>query len=73
MPERTQREEDTMPYLMYVALQEDDKISVLAIDHQTGKLTPQGEIAVPGGPFTLAISPDRNFLYGYVSISYNNL
>jgi len=52
-----------MPYFMYVALQEDDKISVLAIDHQTGKLTPQDEIAVPGGPFTLAISPDRNFLY----------
>lgn len=52
-----------MPYYMYVALQEDDKISVLTIDPQTGKLTPQVEVSVPGGPFTLAISPDRKFLY----------
>jgi 6-phosphogluconolactonase len=52
-----------MPYYMYVALQEDDQISVLTIDPQTGKLTPQVEVSVPGGPFTLAISPDRQFLY----------
>src|SRR5207249_2363672 len=52
-----------MPYYMYVALQEDDKIAVLTIDPETGTLTPQGEVAVPGGPFTLAISPDRKFLY----------
>ena len=31
-----------MPYLMYVALQEDDKISILEIDPQTGKLTQSG-------------------------------
>ena len=52
-----------MPYYMYVALQADDKISVLTIDPHTGTLTPQGEVSVPGGPFTLAISPDRKFLY----------
>ncbi len=52
-----------MPYYMYVALQEDDKIAVFTIDPQTGTLTPQGEVSVPGGPFTLAISPDRKFLY----------
>jgi len=52
-----------MTYYMYVALQEDDKISVLTIHPQTGKLTPQAEVSVPGGPFTLAISPDRKFLY----------
>ena len=52
-----------MPYYMYVALQEDDKISVFTIDPQTGRLTPQVDVPVPGGPFTLAISPDRNFLY----------
>ncbi len=52
-----------MPYYMYVALQADEKISVLTIDPQTGTLTPQGEVSVPGGPFTLAISPDRKFLY----------
>ena len=52
-----------MPYYMYVALQADEKIAVLTIDPHTGTLTPQGEVAVPGGPFTLAISPDRKFLY----------
>ena len=35
-----QRKEETMPYYMYVALQEDDKIAVFTIDPQTGKLTP---------------------------------
>ena len=52
-----------MPYYMYVALQEDNKIAVLTIDAHTGTLTPQGEVPVPGGPFTLALSPDRKFLY----------
>ena len=52
-----------MPFYMYVALQADDKISVLAIDPLTGKLMPQAEVSVPGGPFTMAISPDRKFLY----------
>ncbi len=52
-----------MAYYVYVALQGDDKISVFTIDPQTGKLTPQVEVSVPGGPFTLAISPDRKFLY----------
>src|SRR6266849_6406830 len=62
-PDRTQRQEDSMPYYMYVALQADEKIAVLTIDPQTGTLTPQVEVSVPGGPFTLAISPDRKFLY----------
>src|SRR5256885_17242940 len=48
---------------MYVALQEDATIAVLTIDPHTGRLTPQGEAAIPGGPFTLAISPDRKYLY----------
>ena len=52
-----------MPYYMYVALQEDDKILVRTIEPQTGKLTPQAEVSIPGGPFTMAISPDRKFLY----------
>ena len=52
-----------MPYYMYVALAGDDKISVLTIDSHSGKLTPQAEVSVPGGPFTMAISPDRRFLY----------
>ncbi len=52
-----------MPYYMYVALQEDNKISVFTIDPQTGSLTPQVDVPVPGGPFNLAISPDRRSLY----------
>ena len=52
-----------MAYYMYVALQEDNKILVQTIEPQTGKLTPQAEVSVPGGPFTMAISPNRNFLY----------
>ena len=52
-----------MPFFMYVALQGDNKISVLTIDPKKGKLTPQVEVSVPGGPFTMAISPDRKFLY----------
>src|SRR5262249_58421733 len=59
----TQRKEAEMPYYMYVALKEDNKIAVLTIDPHTGTLTPQGEVSVPGGPFTLAIRPDRKFLY----------
>ncbi len=52
-----------MPYHMYVALQGDDKISVINIDPESGKLSPQIEVSVHGGPFTMAISPDRKFLY----------
>ena len=52
-----------MPYHMYVALQEDNKISVFTVDPDSGKLAPQLEVSVHGGPFTLAISPDRKFLY----------
>ena len=35
---------------MYVALQGDDKLARFTLDPTTGKLTPQGEVAVPGGP-----------------------
>jgi 6-phosphogluconolactonase len=52
-----------MPYYMFVAVQDDDKISVLTMDGGTGKLTPEAEVPVPGGPSLLAISPDRNVLY----------
>src|SRR5262249_30713876 len=62
-PDSSQRKEDAMPYYMYVALQEDNKIAVLTIDAHTGTLTPHGEVPVPGEPFTLALSPDRQFLY----------
>ena len=52
-----------MPYYMYVAVQEDNKISVFTVDPDTGGLAHQHDVSVPGGPFTLAISPDHNHLY----------
>ncbi len=52
-----------MSYYMYVAVQEDNRISVFTVDPQTGGLTHQDDVPVPGGPFTLAISRDRNYLY----------
>jgi len=52
-----------MPYYMYVSLQDDDQISVFSMDAGTGKLTPKGQVPVPGGPSTLAISPDRKVLH----------
>ena len=48
-----------MSYYMYVALQGDEKIAVIDIDSESGKLSPQVEVSLPGGPFTMAISPDR--------------
>ena len=52
-----------MPHYVYVAVNEDDKISVFTVDPDGGGLTHQHDVAVSGGPFTLAISPDRNHLY----------
>ncbi len=52
-----------MPHYMYVAVQGDNKISVFTVDPQTGDLTPQADVSVPGGPFTMAISPDSRYLY----------
>ena len=52
-----------MPYYVFVALQDDDKISVLTMNAETGKLTPKAEVPVSGGPFVVAISPNRKALY----------
>ena len=52
-----------MPYYMYVAVNEDNRISVFGVDPEGGGLTHKHDVAVDGGPFTLAISPDRNHLY----------
>ena len=52
-----------MPHYMYVAVSGDDKISVFTVDPDNGGMTQQHDVSVPGGPFTLAISPDRNHLY----------
>jgi 6-phosphogluconolactonase len=55
-----------MPDMLYIGLQEDDKIAIFALDADNGKLTKREDIAAPGGPSVTAISPDRNTLYvGY--------
>ncbi|MGH8058357.1 MAG: beta-propeller fold lactonase family protein, partial [Candidatus Entotheonellia bacterium] len=48
---------------MYVSLQDEDKILMLAMDAATGHLTPQGAVPVAGGPSHLTVSPDRKVLY----------
>jgi 6-phosphogluconolactonase (cycloisomerase 2 family) len=52
-----------MPYSLYVALQDEDKIRIFSMEAETGHLTPQGEVPVSGGPSPLALSPDQKVLY----------
>jgi 6-phosphogluconolactonase len=52
-----------MPDKLYVCLQDDNRIVGFAIDAESGRLTPQGETAAPGGPSVTALSPDRRVLY----------
>lgn len=52
-----------MASVLYVCLQDEDKNIAFAIDPETGRLTRQAEVAVPGGPSVLAISSDRRVLY----------
>ena len=52
-----------MPYSLYVCLQDDNKIAAFDLDADSGRLTPQAEMPVSGGPFALSISPDRHVLY----------
>ena len=55
-----------MPDMLYVGLQDDDKIAVFALDRDSGELKKQAEVTAVGGPSVTAISPDRNTLYvGY--------
>ena len=52
-----------MPSYVYVAAQDDNKISIFQMDEGTGQLTAAGETPVSGGPSLLAISPNRQVLY----------
>ena len=55
-----------MPDMLYVGLQDDDKIAVFALDANNGKLTRRADVAAAGGPSVAAISPDCKTLYvGY--------
>ena len=52
-----------MTHYMYIAIQEDDKIATFTLDPDTGALSHQRDLAVAGGPFTMAVSPDGANLY----------
>ena len=55
-----------MADVLYIGLQDDDKIGVFALDGDNGRLTKRADVAAAGGPSVMAISPDRNTLYvGY--------
>ncbi len=48
---------------MYVALQDDNKISIFTMHPSTGALSWQEDVAIEGGPAPLALSPDKRVLY----------
>ena len=52
-----------MATYVYVAAQDDNKVSIFTMDEASGALTIAGEEEVTGGPSLLAISPDRQTLY----------
>lgn len=51
-----------MPNVLYVGLQDGDRIAAFAID-SAGKAVKQDEVPVPGGPSVMAVSADRRMLY----------
>jgi 6-phosphogluconolactonase len=51
-----------MTSVLYVGLQDADKIAIFSID-DTGKLGKQGGMPAEGGPSVMAVSPDRRVLY----------
>ena len=52
-----------MPNYVFAVSQDDNQILVLTIDGETGGLTPEAEVSMPGGPSLLAISPNRQCRY----------
>ena len=52
-----------MPYYVYVTLVDEDRVLVFEMDPESGRLDQRGDVAVPGGPAPLAISPDRAVMY----------
>ena len=52
-----------MPDILFVGLQDEDKIASFAIGAGTGELTREADMSVTGGPSVLALSPDRQVLY----------
>ena len=55
-----------MPDVLYVGLQDDDKIVSFGIDAGAGKLTPRAATPATGAPSVFGVSLDRRVLYvGY--------
>lgn len=52
-----------MPDILFVCLQDEDRIASFAIDAATGALRRQADLSAAGGPSVLALSPDRRVLY----------
>src|SRR5712692_11592423 len=64
-PEKRHRRND-MADVLYVGLQDDDKIVSFGIDAGTGALVSRAETPAAGAPSVFAVSPDRRVLYvGY--------
>jgi 6-phosphogluconolactonase len=54
-----------MPDMLYVGLQDDDKIAVFALDEDSGGLTKRVDVAAVGGPSVAAVGPDNTLYVGY--------
>lgn len=52
-----------MPAHLYVSLQGDDAIVRFDQDETSGRLTPRGRLAVPGGPAPMALDPGGRLLH----------
>jgi len=52
-----------MTTFVYVAAQDDDRVSIFTMDEGSGALTLQSEVPVAGGPSLLALSQDQSTLY----------
>src|SRR3954467_11455622 len=52
-----------MPDVLFVCLQDEDKIVSFPINAGTDALSRQADLPLAGGPSVLALSPDRQVLY----------
>lgn len=48
---------------LYVSISEEDRIAIFAMDRETGRLDPRGDVGVTGRPAPLAVDPTRGLLY----------
>ena len=50
-----------MPDILFIGLQDEDSIASFAIDAASGRLIPQADLSVAGGPSVLALGPEGGF------------